>query len=363
MLTEKEINRYSRHLLLNEIGAEGQEKLKKASVLVVGAGGLSAPVLLYLAAAGVGTLGIIDFDHVDESNLQRQVIFTEKDMGMNKAAAAAERLKQANPLLDYIVYQEPLSSENAVEIISYDDVVVDGSDNFSTRYLVNDACILCDKPLVFGSIFKFEGQVTVFNYQGSASYRCLFPESPEEGEVPNCSEVGVLGVLPGITGTLQANEALKIILGIGEVLHNTLLVFDALQASFHKFKFNKNPANFNVDKIEQYIFDCSSVAGIPVKEIEASVLLYWIQKGELLQIIDVRSREEFETGNLNGINIPIASLQDQIDQVLNDRKIIVYCQSGSRSKKACELLLNKGFDNVISLKGGLNEYKKNVLVP
>ena len=231
MLTEKEKYRYSRHLLLDKVGEDGQEKLKAAKVLVIGAGGLGCPILQYLTAAGVGTIGIIDFDTVDETNLQRQVLFTKDDIGKNKALIAASRLNQLNEFVNFNIHAEKLTNANALGLFVDYDIIVDGTDNFSTRYLVNDACVLADRPLVYGAIYKFEGQVSVFNYKGGPTYRCLFPEPPEAGVVPNCSEIGVIGVLPGLIGTQQANEVIKLILGIGEPLSGKLAVYDALQAS------------------------------------------------------------------------------------------------------------------------------------
>jgi molybdopterin/thiamine biosynthesis adenylyltransferase len=240
MLNEQENKRYSRHLLLSDIGVSGQEKLKSGKVLVVGAGGLGCPVLQYLTAAGVGNIGVIDFDAVDLSNLQRQILYSTNDVGTNKALAAKNRLESLNPLIEITAYPYQLTNKNALELFAKYDLIVDGSDNFSTRYLVNDACILTGKTLVYGAIYKFEGQVTVFNYQDGPSYRCLFPEAPQQGSVPNCSEVGVLGVIPGIIGVYQANEALKIILGIGTVLSGKLLVIDAL---------NNSQLELNIQKI------------------------------------------------------------------------------------------------------------------
>ena len=239
-LTDIEKNRYSRHILLDKIGLEGQEKLKGAKVLVIGAGGLGCPVLQYLTAAGVGTIGIIDFDIVDETNLQRQILFTVNDVGVNKAEAAENRLRQLNPYVRFNIYPERLTTKNALNLFSEYDIIVDGTDNFSTRYLVNDACVITGKPLVYGAIYKFEGQVAVFNFNGGPSYRCLFPEPPKSGSVPNCSEVGVIGVLPGLIGTQQANEVIKLILEIGEPLSGKLLTYNSLDNSFFTLKVNRS---------------------------------------------------------------------------------------------------------------------------
>ena len=238
-LTAEEKYRYSRHLLLEEVGLQGQEKLKKAKVLVVGAGGLGCPILLYLAAVGVGTIGVIDFDTIDASNLQRQTLFSTNDLGRSKAKVAKEKLNSNNPFIEVISYNEQLTNENALDLFSKFDIIVDGTDNFYTRYLVNDACLIANKPLVYGAIHKFEGHVSVFNYQEGPTYRCLFPNPPKAGSIPSCSEVGVIGVLPGIIGTQQANEVIKIILGTGKVLSGRLLIYNALQSSFMEIKINK----------------------------------------------------------------------------------------------------------------------------
>jgi len=238
-LTPEEKYRYSRHLLLEEVGLEGQEKLKEAKVLVIGAGGLGCPVLLYLAAAGVGTIGVIDFDTIDASNLQRQTLFSTDDVGRSKAEVAKEKLNANNPFINVIAYNEELTNKNSLEIFSAFDIIVDGTDNFHTRYMVNDACLIANKPFVYGAIHKFEGQVSVFNYQEGPTYRCLFPNPPEAGSIPSCSEVGVVGILPGIIGTQQANQVIKIILQIGQVLSGRLMIYNALQSSFMEIEINK----------------------------------------------------------------------------------------------------------------------------
>lgn len=363
MLNDNEKRRYSRHLLLSEIGISGQEKLKKSKVLVIGAGGLGCPVLQYLAAAGVGNIGIIDFDVVDESNLQRQIIYTTHDLGKNKAIAAKERLVALNPLIQITAHDYQLTNKNALSLFAKYDVIVDGSDNFSTRYLVNDACILTNKPLVYGAIHKFEGQITVFNYQNGPSYRCLFPDPPKAGSVPNCSEIGVLGVLPGIIGVHQANETLKIILNIGQVLSSKLLVVDALNNG--KLELNINKSSLEIQKVVQnkdefhsynYDFFCGISDEIKDKGITLAILTTMLQK-ENLQVIDVR--ESWETpkiDTLNAINIPLKNLPQNLHKIKKDKKTVVFCQKGGRSLQAIQYLEEQGFNQLFNLTGGISNY-------
>jgi len=258
VLTKQEFQRYSRHIIIPEIGIIGQEKIKNSKVLVIGAGGLGCPVGQYLAAAGVGTIGIVDFDEVDESNLQRQILFTPEDIGKSKAEVAAQKLKKQNPNLQFTIYNLQFTSANSLDIIKNYDIIVDGSDNFPTRYLVNDSCVILGKPLVSGSVFKFQGQVSVFNYKNGPTYRCLFPEPPNSDDVPNCTEIGVLGVLSGIIGTIMANETLKIILEIGKVLSGKLLVMDTLSLTMQTLSFRRNPKNLNIKNLIDYQVFCSS---------------------------------------------------------------------------------------------------------
>ncbi|HVD97612.1 MAG TPA: molybdopterin-synthase adenylyltransferase MoeB [Cytophagaceae bacterium] len=354
-MNPEELKRYNRHLILPEIGIEGQEKLKAASVLVIGAGGLGCPVLLYLAAAGVGKIGIVDFDVVDESNLQRQVLYTTEDIGLSKATQAAKRVRQLNPLIQVEIFPVKLIRENVLEIFSNYEIIVDGSDNFATRYLVNDACVILGKPLVFGSIFKFEGQISVFNYQGGPTYRCLYPEPPKEGEVPNCSEIGVIGVLPGIAGTLQANEVIKLITGAGEVLSGRLLIFDALSMSFHTISFKLDPENKNIKELIDYELFCG-VSSSLAKEISPEKLKQKIQSEEKFQLIDVRNEDEFERFNIDGKLIPLSELEEHIQEIDKNVEVILICQSGKRSAKAAEILIGKGYTRVLSLGGGLNAW-------
>ncbi len=347
MLTSEEKKQYNRHLILDKIGEEGQLKLKQAKVLVIGAGGLGCPVLQYLTAAGVGTIGIIDDDVVDQSNLQRQILYTVDDIGLSKAKTAAKRLSRLNPFVNFKVYQKKLTRENAILVFTNYDIIVDGSDNFSTRYLVNDAAIITNKPLVYGSIFKFEGQVSVFNYQGSGTYRCLYPTPPKPNESPNCSEIGVLGVLPGIIGSLQANETIKIICEIGAVLANKLLIYDSLQMNQMVLKYEKD-SKTNVTALEtDYDFFC----GILSKE---EISLEELQKNkEKYNLLDVREIWEREKYHIGGQHIPLGELLERLDEVYQNKDLVVFCQSGVRSAKAIEVLSNHHFKaKLLNLKGG-----------
>ena len=345
------MSRYSRQIILPEVGLIGQQKLTNASVLVVGAGGLGSPVLLYLAAAGVGRLGIIDADKVDVTNLQRQVIYVTEDEGKSKAETAAKRLSALNPEISIDVYPVWLSKDNALEIFSKYDIVVDGSDNFATRYLVSDACVMLNKPLVFGSIFKFEGQVSVFNYKGGPTYRCLFPGPPVAGEVPNCSEIGVIGVLPGIIGTLQANEVIKIILDKGEVLSGLLYMYDALSNDVQKLKVFKDPIASIVTELGIYEEVCETSPDIDKKTFDA-----WVEKNVVFQLIDVREPHEFEQKNIGGELIPMNTVKDNLSHIREDIPVIVHCQMGGRSRKIVDFLYEKGYKNVFNLTGGLRDF-------
>ena len=354
MLSDKEKIQYSRHILLNEIGVDGQKKLKSAKVLVIGSGGLGCPVLQYLAAVGVGTIGIIDHDTVDQTNLQRQILYTTDDIGKPKARIAADRLSKLNPFVFFKVYTEQLDTDNAIELFEQYDIIVDGSDNFPTRYLVNDACMLADKPLVFGSIFKFQGQVSVLNYKGGPTYRCLFPEPPAPDEVANCSDIGVLGVLPGMIGSLQANEVIKMITGIGQVLNGKLLYLDALTLQQQILSFKRND-DIEILKLEDdYDFFCGIDSEIKIKEILASEF-----KKDLstYQILDVRTNQEFEQFNIGGIHIPLEKLEKDITRINAEKPIVVCCQSGIRSVKAIQMISKQRNDlDLINLKGGLMDF-------
>lgn len=347
MLTSEEKKQYNRHLILDKIGEKGQLKLKKAKVLVIGAGGLGCPVLQYLTAAGVGTIGVIDDDVVDQSNLQRQILYTIDDIGSSKAVIVAKRLAKLNPFVKFNVYQKKLTTENAISLFNAYDIIVDGSDNFSTRYLTNDAAVITRKPLVYGAIFKFEGQVSVFNYLGSGTYRCLYPTPPKPHESSNCSEIGVLGVLPGIIGSLQANETIKLICGIGAVLTNKLLVYDSLQMHQMVLKFEKDAKSDVVTLENDYDFFC----GILSKE---EISLATLQKNkEKYNLLDVRDTQERETYNIGGQHIPLDELLVRIEEVHQDKDLVVYCMSGIRSEKAIEILRNNNYKSrILNLKGG-----------
>lgn len=368
MLNKEEIARYSRHLLLPEIGIAGQEKLKNAKMLVIGAGGLGCPALQYLAATGIGKIGIVDFDKVEGSNLQRQVLYSAEDIGKLKAEVAVSKLYEQNPFVKFNSYAIRLDNENALNIISGYDVIIDGTDNFATRYLVNDACVLMNKPLIYGAIHKFEGQVSVLNYTDKSgkqgpTYRCLFPTPPKPGTTPNCSEVGVLGILPGIIGTLQATEAIKIICGIGEPLSGRLLLFDALSMNFMELKVNRSEEWINsAPKTKEefaktdYEYFCGTNNTETVsRSISVGELQSLIENNKEVRFLDVRepfTEPQFE--ELTDIQIALGDIQDQINLIPKDKTTIVFCQSGNRSKYAVEMLERDfGFTNLRNLEGGL----------
>lgn len=332
MFTPEEKKQYNRHLILNEIGTKGQEKLKAAKVLVIGAGGLGCPILQYLAGAGVGTIGIMDGDTVDQSNLQRQILYSHDDIGKPKASVAANKLSKLNPYIHFEVYVDMLSRKRAVDIFKKYDLIVDGSDNFPTRYLVNDAAVLARKPLVFGSIFKFEGQVSVFNYQNGPTYRCLYPTPPAPGKVPNCSDIGVLGVLPGIIGSLQANEAIKIICKIGDVLSGKLLTYDTLNHRQLLVNFQKTEAA-NITRLED---NYQSFCGItPTVDISLEEIK---KQPDTYQLVDVREDWEREEYHIGGQHIPLAELPYRFSEINISKEVVVYCKTGERSKTAIALL-------------------------
>lgn len=347
-------NRYNRHIILSEIGQTGQDKITAAKVLVIGAGGLGCPILQYLAAAGVGKLGIIDFDTVDITNLQRQVLFGNSSLGKNKAIAAKERLTDLNSNISIVAYPEPLTYQNAIGLFKEYDIIVDGSDNFETRYLVNDACIITNKPLVYGAIYKFEGQVSVFNYKNGPSYRCLFPKPPKKDAVPNCSEIGVLGVLPGIIGTMQANEVLKIVLGIGDVLSGKLLCYNALSSNIYFLKINKVEEQFNKVLKDALLFNKKQLNINCENDDEVSIqdIYFW----ENIQLVDVR--ETHELPKIDGLQvtfIPLSNLENNIDKIQPNKEKMIFCQSGVRSKQAVSTLKKIGITNCYSIKEGALE--------
>ena len=356
MFSKEEQKQYNRHFILESIGIEGQTKLKKSKVLVIGAGGLGCPVLQYLTAAGVGTIGIIDNDTVEQSNLQRQILYTTKDIGKPKATAASERLALLNPFVNFVTYIDVLTSKNALEIFSKYDVIVDGSDNFQTRYLSNDAAILTKKPLVFGAIFKFEGQVSVFNYNNGPSYRCLFPTPPSANSIPNCSDIGVLGVLPGIIGCLQANETLKIICHIGEVLSGKLLSLNALNLQQNILKYPKND-KIKINKLIDYDLFCGLKKEVKL-EIKTKELAQLIAS-QTITLVDVRKSMEREDFNIGGEHIPLHEIEQKLDSFSKLDNIILYCQVGQRSMVAAKMILKKYPNkNIKSLQGGLQAWRK-----
>lgn len=364
-LTPIEIERYQRHLSLPRFGLEAQLKLKKSKVLVVGAGGLGCPVLQYLAAAGVGKLGVMDFDVVDVSNLQRQILFTESDVGKPKAEVAAERLRAMNSLIEVQSIPERLSASNALGWFEQYDLVIDGSDNFTTRYLVNDACVLADKPLVYGAIYTFQGQVSVFNFKGGPTYRCLFPDPPDPKDAPNCSEIGVIGVLPGLIGTLQASEAIKVLTGVGEPLSGTLLLLDVLSMKQQTIRFSRHPEASAITELVEIDYSCEINEPEPaLEEIDVAVFRSLLETEPELQVLDVRETWERVLSKIVSQHIPLGRLLNDanaVDGALLDKKrrTVVYCKSGMRSMKALKHLKQvHGFEKIQSLKGGITEWNR-----
>lgn len=373
-LSHEEILRYSRHLLIPEVGLEGQRKLKAASVLVIGTGGLGSPISLYLAAAGVGHIGLVDYDVVDESNLQRQVIHGLSSVGELKVESARRRMLDLNPEIEVTVYNEPFTSANAMQIAQSYDVIIDGTDNFPTRYLSNDVCVLLGKPNVYGSIFRFEGQASVFDARVGPCYRCLFPEPPPPGMVPSCAEGGVLGVLPGTIGTIQATEALKLILGIGETLVGRLLLYNALDMSFDFVKLRKNPKCKICGPEPEVtdLIDYEAFCGVPGHhreegsageewDITAGELAQRLQAGDRLRLIDVREPHELEISRIEGAElIPLGQLAARLSELDSAEEIVLFCKAGTRSARALEVLASAGFRKVKNLKGGINAWAKEV---
>jgi molybdopterin/thiamine biosynthesis adenylyltransferase/rhodanese-related sulfurtransferase len=350
-MNDSELVRYNRHIRMPEIGFGGQEKFRTARVLVVGAGGLGCPVIQYLAAAGVGCIGVVDFDVVEESNLQRQILFGTSDIGKHKVLCAQEKITQLNPHVQVEVHAFALTESNALELLALYDIILDGSDNFQTRYLVSDAAVILKKPLVFGSVYKFEGQVSVFNYKDGPTYRCLYPES---GNLGSCAEVGVLGVLPGTIGCMMATEALKIISGAGEVLSGKLLVYDALQGRSIVFSFPAVEANKSIQAIQPFNAQCPD----EFPETTAKNLLL-LQESEMkLFILDVREAWEYDLHNIGGVLIPLDRLKENLARIPRDIPVIVHCESGVRSHRAMTLLKNEGFRNISNLKGGIQSMRR-----
>ena len=368
--TKEELARYNRHIIIPGFGIEAQQKLKAAKVLVIGSGGLGSPVLLYLAAAGVGTIGIVDFDVVDDSNLQRQVLFGVNEIGKPKVEAARRRLEALNPYIRLNIYNTHLNSQNALDILKDYDVIADGTDNFPTRYLVNDASVLLGKPNIYASIFQFEGQVSVFNYRNAGgelgpNYRDLYPTPPPPGLVPSCAEGGVLGVLPGIIGSLQALEVIKVITGVGETLSGRFYIFDALNFESRTFTIRRrednpiNGKNPTITALIDYEQFCGmrAVEEAPLKEITAKELYDWQVKGEKFQLIDVREPHEYDIVNIGGELIPLATVSDNSDRIARDQNVVIHCKMGGRSAKAIRELQEKfGFTNLYNLKGGILSY-------
>ena len=373
-LSQEEVQRYSRHIILPEVGLEGQKKLKAASVLCIGTGGLGSPLLLYLAAAGIGRIGIVDFDIVDSSNLQRQIIHGTSWVGKPKIVSAKDRILEINPYCQVDLYETRISSENALDILAPYDVVIDGTDNFPTRYLTNDACVLLDKPNVYGSIFRFEGQATVFNYQGGPNYRDLYPEPPPPGMVPSCAEGGVLGVLPGVIGTIQATEAIKIILGAPDTLSGRLLLYNAWEMKFRELKLRPNPIRPVIEKLIDYEQFC----GIPqakaqeAAEQQKMTEMTVVELKTLLDsnandyiLIDVRNPNEYQIAKIpNSVLIPLPDIENgaaipKIKELVNGYRLIAHCKMGGRSAKALAILKDAGIEG-INVKGGISAWSREV---
>jgi sulfur-carrier protein adenylyltransferase/sulfurtransferase len=372
--SREEVLRYSRHLLIPEVGLDGQRRLKAASVLIVGTGGLGSPAALYLAAAGVGRIGLVDYDVVDESNLQRQVIHSTSTIGARKVQSARQRLLDLNPAVQVDAFDEPFMSSNATQIAAPYDVILDATDNFPTRYLTNDLCVLTGKPLVYGAVFRFDGQASVFDARLGPCYRCLFPEPPPPGLVPSCSDAGVLGVLPGTIGTIQATEAIKLLLGIGENLVGRLLLYNALDMSFEYVKLKKNPAckvcgsHPTVTELIDYNAFCG-VPGIDHAEesagagwdISATDLAARLLNGDKIRLIDVREPHELAISSLPGEElIPLGQLAARLSELDSAEDIVLFCKTGSRSSRALELLVSAGFRKVKNLQGGINAWAREV---
>lgn len=378
-LLKSERARYSRHLLLPEVGEEGQRKLKAAKVLLVGAGGLGSPAALYLAAAGVGTIGIIDGDKVDVTNLQRQILYGTADVGAKKAVTAAKTLKKLNPEISFVTYSERLTEHNALELVGSYDMVLDGTDNFGTRYLVNDACVFKKRPNVYGSIFRFEGQSSVFCTPNGPCYRCLFPDPPAPDEVPNCAEAGVLGVLAGVIGTIQATEAIKWILRLGNSLAGHLLIYDAIGMEFTKLKIRKRDdcplcgKEPTITDLEESAVLCAKqlasaqAGGVKAETAELACEIEPVKLAKVLagsnppMLLDVRNPEEYQICNLeNSVLIPLPELETRFTELPKDKEMVVYCRSGNRSRRAIDVLRNKGFSKLTNLAGGISAWADQV---
>jgi len=368
----EELGRYGRHFVLPEVGSEGQKKLKSSRILVIGAGGLGSPAALYLAAAGIGRLGIVDSDVVELSNLQRQILYGTADVGSRKTDIAGRRITELNPHVDVALYSERLTRDNAMRILGEYDVVIDGTDNFTTRYLVNDACVFLKKPYIYGSIFRFEGQATVFGAAGGPCYRCLHPEPPPVGLVPTCAEGGVLGVLPGIIGSIQAAEAIKLILGIGASLAGRLLLLDAVAMEFRELRITRNKScpvcgdNPTITNLMDYEEFCGmkqetaqEISGVRT-DITAQQLKERMDRGDNILLLDVRQPHEYQLVRLNAQLIPLDQLGQRLSELDRKKDIVVYCHSGMRSAFAAKLLREQGFDNVQNLLGGIDAWSVHI---
>ena len=383
-LSPSELARYSRHILIPDVGVAGQERLKASSALLIGAGGLGSPLALYLAAAGIGRIGIVEFDTIDETNLQRQILYGTSQVGESKLQRATDRLRDLNPAITIEPIEEPLTSANALELFKNYDVVADGTDNFPTRYLVNDACVLTGTPNVYGSIFRFEGQISVFNYQGGPCYRCLYSEPPPPGLVPSCAEGGVLGVLPGVVGALQANEVIKVLLGIGDVAAGRLVIYDALKLTFRQLKLRRNPncvvCGDNPTVTE--LIDYEQFCGMPafegsgggqaaaahgaadngdgdggIREIDVFELQARMERGDDFQLIDVREPWEADINQIDGAElVPLGELPDRLDEFDRSASYVVHCKMGGRSANAVAQMQEAGFRDVVNLEGGINAW-------
>jgi adenylyltransferase/sulfurtransferase len=370
-LSNEEISRFSRHLILPEVGMEGQLKLKQAKVLLVGTGGLGAPLGLYLAAAGIGKIGLVDFDVVDVSNLQRQVIHGTKDIGRKKIDSAAETMLDINPHLEIVKHEVPLTSENALDIVKQYDIVADGTDNFPTRYLVNDACVLLGKPNVYGSIFRFEGQSSIFATEDGPCYRCLYPEPPPPGLVPSCAEGGVLGILPGVVGLIQATEVVKLILGKGTTLNGRLMLYDALNMKFRELKLRRNPeCPSGKCSVVKGLIDYQQFCGVPAAppppvasagDLEPTDVKQMIDSGEDFILVDVREPHEYQIASIpKATLIPLGQLPNRLSELPREARIVCHCKSGMRSAKAVDLLKQNGFTRVSNMKGGILAWSDKV---
>ena len=370
-LTPPELERYARQMILPEIGQQGQGKLKKAKVLLVGAGGLGSPVAIYLAAAGIGAIGLIDPDRVEISNLHRQIIHTTADIGKNKVVSAREKLTQLNPNIQVITYSERLQAQNALDIIQNYDLVVDGTDNFPSRYLINDACVFLEKSFIFGGILQFEGQCSIFGLKDGPCYRCIFEEPPAAGEVPSCAEAGVVGVLPGIIGLLQAHEVIKFVCGFGELLKGRLLIFDGFTTSFREVKIKKNPnclicgPNRKIHKVVEYSLACAAPS--PSSTAESSEITV-AELRDLLKnhsqdicLIDVREQLEWDIAHIEGAILkPLSTLEKNYRDIPKNKKIFVHCKMGGRSRRAIEFLQTQGFTNLCNVKGGIDAWAQQI---